>query len=109
MLRDAAPLYFSEKQTSIFADAEIDILQAADRLLKLEVDIGVERRYVLAGIAEFYEPEALVGRKVILVANLAPRKIRGIESQGMLLAADADGRVSLLQPDSDLPAGAKVR
>ena len=80
-----------------------------DRLLKLEVDIGVERRYVLAGIAEFYEPEALVGRKVILVANLAPRKIRGIESQGMLLAADADGRVSLLQPDSDLPAGAKVR
>ena len=71
--------------------------------------LGDEERTVLAGMAEYYEPEALVGRKVIMVVNLAPRKMRGIMSQGMLLAAEADGKVSLLQPDQDLPAGAKIR
>ena len=60
-------------------------------------------------MAEYYEPETLVGRKVIMVANLAPRKMRGLVSQGMLLAAEADGKVSLLQPDQDLPAGARIR
>ena len=80
----------------------------ADKLLQLRVSLGTETRAVLAGIAEFYTPEQLVGRKAILVANLAPRKLRGIESQGMLLAAETGGRVSLLQPDQDLPAGAKV-
>src|SRR5262249_2048529 len=81
----------------------------ADNLLQLRVSLGDEERTVLAGIAEYYSPEALIGRKAILVANLAPRRLRGIESQGMLLAAEADGRVSLLQPDQDLPAGARVR
>ena len=79
-----------------------------DRLLKLSVDLGSETRTVLAGIAEHYSPEELTGKRVVLVANLAPRKIRGIESQGMLLAAEADGKVSLLQPDAELPPGAKV-
>jgi len=81
----------------------------ADKLLHLRVSLGNEERTVLAGMAEYYEPEALVGRKVIMVANLAPRKMRGLVSEGMLLAAEADGRVSLLQPDQDLPAGAKIR
>lgn len=81
----------------------------ADKLLHLRVSLGDEERTVLAGMAEYYEPEQLVGRKVVLVANLAPRKMRGLTSQGMLLAAEADGRVSLLQPDQDLPAGARIR
>ena len=81
----------------------------ADKPLHLRVSLGDSERTVLAGLAEYYEPEQLVGRKAILVANLAPRKIRGIESQGMLLAGEAEGRVSLLQPDADLPAGASVR
>jgi methionyl-tRNA synthetase len=81
----------------------------ADKLLHLRVSLGDEERTVLAGMAEYYQPEQLVGRKVIMVANLAPRKMRGLESQGMLLAAEADGVVSLLQPDQDLPAGAKIR
>ena len=81
----------------------------ADRLLHLRVTLGDEERTVLAGLAECYAPEDLVGRRVILVANLAPRKMRGLESQGMLLAAEADGKVSLLQPDQDLPAGARVK
>jgi methionyl-tRNA synthetase len=63
----------------------------ADKLLRLEVDLGYEKRQILAGIAEFYEPESLIGRKVVIVANLAPRKMRGLESNGMLLAASLEG------------------
>ena len=59
----------------------------ADKLLRLEVDLGYERRQILAGIAEYYAPETLIGRKVVIVANLAPRKMRGLESQGMIVAA----------------------
>jgi methionyl-tRNA synthetase len=81
----------------------------ADKLLHLRVSLGDEERTVLAGMAEYYEPEALIGRKVVMVTNLAPRKMRGLESQGMLLAAEGDGKVSLLQPDQDLPAGSKIR
>ena len=81
----------------------------SDKLLNVRVSLGDEERTVLAGMAEYYEPEALVGRKVIMVANLAPRKMRGLVSQGMLLAAEAGGTVSLLQPDQDLPAGATIR
>ncbi len=82
----------------------------ATKLLRLTVQVGDDdTRTILAGIAEYYQPEQLVGRKVVIVANLQPRKMRGIESQGMLLAADTDGRAILLQPDSDVPSGARVR
>jgi len=82
----------------------------ANKLLRLTVQVGDDdTRTILAGIAEFYQPEQLVGRQVVIVANLQPRKMRGIESQGMLLAADVDGRAILLQPDSPVPSGAKVR
>ena len=59
----------------------------ADKLLRLEVDLGYEQRQILAGIAEHYTPESLIGRKIVIIANLAPRKMRGLESNGMLLAA----------------------
>ncbi|MEM8600710.1 MAG: methionine--tRNA ligase subunit beta, partial [Bacteroidota bacterium] len=66
----------------------------ADKLLRLDVDLGAETRQVLAGVAEHYAPEALVGQRVVVVANLAPRKIRGLESQGMvLMAEDRTGRL----------------
>ncbi|MCA8943674.1 MAG: methionine--tRNA ligase [Planctomycetes bacterium] len=82
----------------------------ADRLLVVQVDLGFERRTVVAGIAASYAPEDLVGRRVNVVANLAPRKLRGVESQGMLLAADgADGKPRLLSADSDVPDGTRVR
>ena len=64
----------------------------ADKLLRLEVDLGYEKRQILAGIAQYYEPEKLIGRKIVIVANLAPRKMRGLESNGMLLAASLEGR-----------------
>ena len=84
-------------------------VKKADRLLCSTVNIGGESRTVVSGIAEYYTPEEMVGKKVILVANLEPRKIRGIESYGMLLCADtADGGLRLLTTDGDVPAGAEV-
>jgi len=86
-------------------------IAGADKLLKLQVDLGDEVRQVLAGIALAYAPEELVGRKVVVVANLAPRKMRGLESNGMLLAASAgaDGKPVLCTFAEDIPPGAKVR
>ena len=86
-------------------------IQGADKLLKLMVDIGDEVRQVLAGIALSYAPEDLVGRKVVIVANLAPRKMRGLESNGMLFAASVgpDGKPVLCTFAEDVPAGAKVK
>ncbi len=82
----------------------------ADKLLNLRLSLGNEERTVLSGIAEHYTPEEMVGKRVVLVSNLAPRKMRGIESQGMILAGDGDnGKVVVIEPDSSLPNGAKVR
>jgi methionyl-tRNA synthetase len=86
-------------------------IQGADKLLKLLVDIGEEVRQVLAGIALAYAPEDLIGRKVVIVTNLAPRKMRGLESNGMLLAASvgADGKPVLCTFAEDIPPGSKVK
>ena len=82
----------------------------ADKLLRLEVDLGYEKRQILAGIAQFYEPEKLVGRKVVIVANLAPRKLRGYESQGMVVAASVgDGPPALASFLEDIEIGARLR
>jgi methionyl-tRNA synthetase len=79
------------------------------RLLKITVTLGDETRTVVAGIAGHYEPADLAGRKVVLVANLAPARLMGVESQGMLLAATAGDRLALVTVDRDLPVGARVR
>ena len=82
----------------------------ADKLLRLEIDIGTEVRQVLAGIAEAYAPEALIGRKVVIVANLAPRKLRGMESNGMIVAASLDdGKPVLASFLEDVPIGARLK
>ncbi len=82
----------------------------ADKLLKLTVSLGNETRTVLSGIAQHYTPEEMVGKRVVLVANLAPRAMRGIESQGMILAGeDETGRIVIVAPEKDLPAGSKVK
>lgn len=81
----------------------------ADRLLLLRVDLGGEERQVVAGIAAHYRPEELVGRSIVVVANLKPARLRGEESRGMLLAASHGDVVSLLQPDRELPPGATIR
>jgi methionyl-tRNA synthetase len=85
-------------------------IPGATKLLKLHVDLGSEVRQVCAGIAEYYRPEELLGRKIVLVANLEPRKLRGVESNGMLLAATgADGRPVLATFSEEVPNGARLK
>ncbi len=81
----------------------------ADRLLVLQVDLGDEQRQIVAGIRKAYTPEELVGKKVVIVANLEPATIRGEESQGMLLAASDDNGMSLLTPERDIAIGSSIR
>lgn len=81
----------------------------ADRLLVLKVKIADEQRTLVAGIKLFYKPEELVGKKVVVVMNLAPAVIRGVESQGMMLAASTDSNLAFLTPEKDLPSGAIVK
>jgi methionyl-tRNA synthetase len=101
-----------------FAKVELRVAQikvaekvkGADKLLRLEVDLGTETRQILAGIAEAYAPETLVGRKIVIVANLAPRKMRGLESNGMLLAASLEGGKPVLASFlEDVPVGARLK
>jgi methionyl-tRNA synthetase len=85
-------------------------VKGADKLLRLEVDLGTEIRQVVAGIAEAYAPEALVGRKVVIVVNLAPRKLRGLESNGMIVAASPEGGKPVLASFlEDVPVGTRLK
>jgi len=102
-----------------FAKVELRVAQVkvaekvkgADKLLRLEVDLGTETRQIVAGIAQAYDPEKLIGRKVYIVANLAPRKLRGLESQGMIVAASYgdDGVPVLAGFLEDVPVGARLK
>lgn len=82
----------------------------ADKLVVLKIDVGYEQRQICAGIRGHYDPASLVGRNIVVVANLAPRVMRGVESKGMLLAASTPDhtRIILLQPDADIEPGSKV-
>jgi methionyl-tRNA synthetase len=86
-------------------------VKGADKLLRIEVDIGTEVRQIVAGIAKAYDPEKLIGRKVVIVANLAPRKLRGLESNGMIVAASLgdEGQPVLAGFLEDVPVGAKLK
>lgn len=80
-----------------------------DRLLKLQVDVGGEERQMVAGIAEVYDADELPGLSVVAVTNLEPATIRGVRSEGMVLAADVDGKPYLATFDADVPPGVRVR
>jgi methionyl-tRNA synthetase len=85
-------------------------VQKADKLLRLEIDLGFERRTIVSGIAQHFAPEEMLGKQVMVVANLAPRKMRGIESQGMILTAEEpDGKLVLVNPDSLVKNGSNVK
>nr|7D8R_A Chain A, Microphthalmia-associated transcription factor,Methionyl-tRNA synthetase beta subunit [synthetic construct]7D8R_B Chain B, Microphthalmia-associated transcription factor,Methionyl-tRNA synthetase beta subunit [synthetic construct]7D8R_C Chain C, Microphthalmia-associated transcription factor,Methionyl-tRNA synthetase beta subunit [synthetic construct]7D8R_D Chain D, Microphthalmia-associated transcription factor,Methionyl-tRNA synthetase beta subunit [synthetic construct] len=83
-------------------------VEGSEKLLKLTLSLGDEERTVVAGIAKYYTPEELVGKKIVIVANLKPRKIFGIESQGMILAASDGENLSVIVPDRDVKEGAKL-
>ena len=89
---------------------EAEKVENADKLLKFKVDTGVDVRTVVSGIAESFKPEELIGKQVMILLNLAPRKIRGIESQGMfLLANKPDGSLSFVTPDDQIENGIEIR
>lgn len=88
---------------------EAEPVKKADKLLKLQLDLGYEKRQVVSGIAQFYKPEDLVGQKVICVTNLKPVKLRGELSQGMILAGSSEGQLTLATVDPSLPNGSKVK
>ena len=114
----AAPIESAKITIDDFAKIELRVgvvkvaerVPKADKLLRLEIDIGTEVRQVLAGIAEAYAPETLIGRKVVIVANLAPRKLRGLESNGMIVAASLEGGKPVLAGFlEDVPVGARLK
>jgi methionyl-tRNA synthetase len=88
---------------------QADPIKKADKLLKLQLDLGYEKRQVVSGIAQYYKPEELIGKKVICITNLKPVKLRGELSQGMILAGSKDGQLSLATVDQTLPNGSKVK
>jgi methionyl-tRNA synthetase len=77
--------------------------------LKLQIDTGTEKRQILAGVAEFYEPDYLIGKIIVVVANLKPAKLMGEMSEGMMLAASKDGKLLFVTPEQEIGEGAEVR
>jgi methionyl-tRNA synthetase len=89
---------------------EAEAVPKADKLLRLKLDLGYEQRIVVSGIAEHYKPDEIIGYDVLVLANLAPRTIRGIESRGMILMAEnGDGKLSFVSPAKGWPAGFTVK
>ncbi len=85
-------------------------VEGADKLYKLEVDFGEEKRQIVSGIVDFYQPEDLIGKQFPFITNLEPRTIRGVESQGMLMAVDpGNDSAVLLSPDKEVPEGSIIR
>jgi len=87
---------------------EAQKIEGSEKLLKLIVDLGNEKRQLVAGLAKHYEPKNLIGKEIVVVTNLEPKKIMGIESQGMLLAADVNGEPVILIPEKEVPPGTVI-
>ena len=100
---------FSRLDLRVAEVVECEKMEKADKLLILKVRLGEEQRTIVAGIAQHYEPAELIGKKVVIVANLQPAKLRGTMSEGMLLAASDDNRVEVLMVQSDIAAGNRVK
>ncbi|MFH1874407.1 MAG: methionine--tRNA ligase [Pseudomonadota bacterium] len=100
---------FAKVDLRVAEVVQAEKVEGADKLLKLKINLGQEERQIVAGIAQHYSPEEMVGKKVVVVANLKPAKLRGIESQGMLLAASDAETISVLTPVKDVKIGSKVK
>jgi len=99
---------FFKTQLKVACVTAAEKIEKSDKLLKLNLDVGGETRTVVSGIAQSYTPESLVGKKVILVYNLTPAKLRGVESQGMILCAVQDGKPVIVSPETAVSNGAEV-
>lgn len=83
-------------------------IEESEKLLKVEIELGEEKRIIIAGIAKYYSPEELIGKNVVVAANLEPRTILGMESQGMILAVKDEDKLSVLVPDKEVKSGLKI-
>lgn len=100
---------FSKVELKIAKIEDAVRLEGSDKLIKLQIELGEDNRQIIAGIGKSYSPEDLIGKEIVVVANLEPRKLMGEESQGMLLAAhDEEGNPVLLIPDKFVPPGSKI-
>ncbi len=100
---------FSKLDIRIGKVINAERIKGYKKIVKAKIDLGNEQRDLIVGGAEYYNPEDLVGKIVVVLANLQPRTIAGIESQGMLLAADVNGKPYWLTVDKDVPLGSKVK
>jgi methionine--tRNA ligase beta chain len=100
---------FMKLEIKIGTVTTADRVEGADKLIRLELDCGTETRQVVAGLAPALTPEQLVGKQIPVVVNLEPRKLRGVESKGMVLAVEVGDRPILLTPDEHVPPGSTVR
>ncbi|MEK7091934.1 MAG: methionine--tRNA ligase subunit beta [Patescibacteria group bacterium] len=100
---------FKESELRIVTVLSAERVEGSDKLLKLSVDLGTEQRQIIAGIGKAYEPATLIGQQITIIANLEPRTLLGLESQGMILAAHSEaGEAVLLKPDQPVPAGSTI-
>jgi len=88
---------------------EAERVENSEKLIKLQIDLGDEKRQIIAGIGKFYSPEDLINKKIVVLCNLEPRTLMGLESNGMLLAASNKNQISLLIPDQDIASGSLVK
>ncbi len=101
---------FLQTELRVARVVEAERVEGTDKLLRLQLDVGdLGPRQIVAGVAEVYAPEQLLNKRIVIVANLKPARIRGVESQGMLLAADLDGRPIVATFDEDVAPGTLVR
>ncbi len=100
---------FNKLDIRIGTVLEAEKVEGADKLLKLVIDLGEEKRTIIAGIAQDYNPEEIIGKQIPILINLEPKTIKGIESKGMILAVDIDDKATLLYPEKNIPNGSKVR
>ncbi len=99
---------FKKVELKVAKILEAERVEGSEKLIKLQLELGDEKRQVLGGIGKYYTPEELVGRQIIIVANLEPRQMMGLESNGMLLAASDESGISLLMPDKEISSGSKI-
>lgn len=99
---------FKKLDIKIAEIKEAEDIESSNKLVKLQIDLGDEQRQLVAGISKYYSPEELIGKNIVVITNLKPREIMGVESQGMLLAASDEDGVSLLSPDRDITPGSRV-
>lgn len=100
---------FTKLELKVATILSAEQITGSDKLLKLRVSLGEEERQIIAGLGKSYEPESLIGRQIIIIANLEPRTLMGLESQGMLLAADSPDGPIIISPNQEVAPGAKIK